>query len=254
MIELRTLGPVELCGPEGHDFRSLVQQPKRLALLAYLALVRPRGFRRRDSLTALFWPDLDQHRARAALRQALHVLRLAVGNQILLSRGQDDISVEPSALWCDAVAFEEAFDGGDPQAALLLYRGDLLDGFFVGGESAELEHWLDEERGRLRRRAARAACDAAATVAGEGDLVRAIAFAWRATELEPASESELRQLLALLDRMGDRSAALALYQGFARRLALDLDTVPAPETLQLMDRIRGRAYSEPAGGWTLPQR
>jgi DNA-binding SARP family transcriptional activator len=243
MIELRTLGSVELCGPEGHDFRSLVQQPKRLALLAYLALVRPRGFHRRDSLIALFWPELDQHRARAALRQALHVLRLALGNQILISRGQGDIGVEPTALWCDVVAFDEALDHGDAEAALALYRGDLLEGFFIDGASAELERWRDDERNRVRSRAAQAACDAAVSAARRGDLAHALAWARRATMLEPASEDELRRLVSMLDQAGDRSAALALYAGFVRRLAVDLEVEPALETRQLMERIRARVTS-----------
>src|SRR5262245_12921902 len=40
-------------------------QPKRLALLAYLAIARPRGAHRRDALVAIFWPELDQHGARS---------------------------------------------------------------------------------------------------------------------------------------------------------------------------------------------
>ena len=47
-------------------------------------------------------------------------------------------------------------------------------------------------------------------------------------------------LVALLDRVGDRSAALALYETFAHRLALDLGAEPAPETRQLMEWIRAR--------------
>lgn len=241
MIELRTFGIVELRGSQGQELRSILRQPKRLALLAYLALARPHGFRRRDALIALFWPDLDHQRGRAALRQALHVLRAALGGEVLIRRGEDDIAVEPTALWCDAVAFDQALDANDPEAALALYRGDLLEGFFVGGGSAELEHWLDEDRSRLRRRAAEAACGAASRAARQGDFTLAIAWARRATTLEPASEDELRRLVVLLDRMGDRSAALALYQTFARRLALDLEAEPASETRQLMDRIRGRA-------------
>jgi serine/threonine-protein kinase len=241
MIELRTLGVIELRGSEGQELRSILQQPKRLAMLAYLALARPQGFRRRDSLIALFWAALDHQRGRAALRQALHVLRAALGSEVVIGRGEDDIAIEPTALWCDAVAFGQALEADEPEAALALYRGDLLEGFFFGGGSAEFEHWLDEERSRLRRRAAEAACGAAGRAARRGDSAQAIAWAQRATILEPASEDELRRLVAMLDRMGDRSAALALYQTFARRLALDLEAEPAPETRQHMDQIRGRA-------------
>jgi hypothetical protein len=35
---------------------------------------------------------------------------------------------------------------------MALYRGDLLDGFFMS-DAPEFEHWLDGERERLRQRA-----------------------------------------------------------------------------------------------------
>ena len=45
-------------------------QPKRLALLAYLAVVGVRGALRRDTLLGLFWPESSEEEARRALRQA----------------------------------------------------------------------------------------------------------------------------------------------------------------------------------------
>lgn len=248
MIELRTLGTVELCGPNGQELRSILQQPKRLALLVYLTLVRPHGFRRRDSLIALFWPNLDQQHGRAALRQALHRLRSALGNDVLIGRGEDEIAVAPGSLWCDVLAFDRAFDTGDPESALALYRGDLLEGFFVGGGSSTLEHWLDDERSRVRHDAAEAACSAAVQASRRGDLAQTSAWARHATTLEPASEDELRRLVTLLDASGDRSAALALYAAFARRLAVDLQAEPALETRQLIDRIRARVSSVASAG------
>jgi DNA-binding SARP family transcriptional activator len=243
MIELRTLGIVELRGSQGEELRSILRQPKRLALLVYLALVRPHGFRRRDSVMALFWPHVDQQRGRAALRQALHVLRATVGSNILIRRGEDEIGVNPSALWCDVVAFDQALNRDEPEAALALYRGDLLEGFFIGGASPELERWLDDERNRVRSSAAEASCDAAVRAARRGHLAQAFVWARRATKLEPASEDELRRMVTLLDDAGDRSAALALYAAFVRRLALDLQTEPALETRELMARIRARVTS-----------
>src|SRR3989475_4150125 len=88
VVEFRMLGAMSLLGADGHDLRAVLAQPKRVALLAYLA-VTPR-FHRRDSLVALFWPDLDQEHARAALRQALHGLRRALGEGVLVTRGDED--------------------------------------------------------------------------------------------------------------------------------------------------------------------
>ena len=44
MIRLRTLGPLDLRGSDGEELRTILAQPKRVALLAYLALATPRGF------------------------------------------------------------------------------------------------------------------------------------------------------------------------------------------------------------------
>src|SRR5882672_8872931 len=57
MIRLQLLGALGLTGGDGHEIRPVLAQPKRFALLAYLALAEPRGFRRRDTLLPLFWPD-----------------------------------------------------------------------------------------------------------------------------------------------------------------------------------------------------
>ncbi len=80
MIELRTLGALELRGADGFEFRPILQQPKRLALLVYLAVATPRRFHRRDTLLGIFWPELDAEHARPALRRALYFLRRSLGD------------------------------------------------------------------------------------------------------------------------------------------------------------------------------
>lgn len=72
---LRLLGPIELERDDGTVVSSVLAQPKRLALLAYLAAARPGTLLRRDTLLALFWPDADDDRARNSLRQSVHFLR-----------------------------------------------------------------------------------------------------------------------------------------------------------------------------------
>ena len=53
MIELSLLGLHAVRGPDGRELGSLPAQPKRFALLAYLALGN-NGYHRRDSLAAVF--------------------------------------------------------------------------------------------------------------------------------------------------------------------------------------------------------
>src|SRR2546430_5433144 len=88
VVEFRILGALNLLGPGGRELTPVLAQPKRVALLAYLAAATPRRLHRRDSLVALFWPELDQEHARAALRQALHGLRHALGDGVRSEAGR----------------------------------------------------------------------------------------------------------------------------------------------------------------------
>lgn len=67
MLTLRTLGALGLAGPCEEALGQILSQPKRHGLFVYLAVARPRGFHRRDTILSLFWPDADESRARGAL-------------------------------------------------------------------------------------------------------------------------------------------------------------------------------------------
>ena len=69
MLELRTLGVADLRTRNGVELTAVEQQPKRFALLAYLAIAAPARFVRRDTLLGLFWPELDAEHARAPRRE-----------------------------------------------------------------------------------------------------------------------------------------------------------------------------------------
>lgn len=239
MIELRALGTLVLRDPNGEDIHSVLAQPKRVALLAYLAIARPRGFHQRDTLLALLWPEQDEQHARWALNQALRHLRNELGKEAVSSRGDGEVGIDPGRLSCDAVDFEAAIEADDPARALGLYRGDLLDGFHVSG-CGEFERWLEEERVWLRRRAARAASALARREEAQGEPVAAGHWARRAFALSPDDEGEARRLIELLGRVGDRAGAVQAYEEFARRLREDYQVEPAPETRALIAAVRAR--------------
>jgi serine/threonine-protein kinase len=244
MIELRTLGPLELrgCSPQGID--ALVSQPKRLGLLAYLAIATPRGFHRRDSLLALFWPDSDQTHARGALRNALSFLRHQLGEAVIVTRG-DEVGLDPATFWCDVTAFVAGSDAGRAEEALALYQGDVLEGFHLT-DAPDFERWLEGERSHLRARAAEAAWILAAVEERAGNWVNAAGYARRAVALSPDYEQPACRLIELLDRAGDRGAALQEYETLEGRLAQELEVPPSPETRSLIEAIRTRAIPRSA--------
>ena len=245
MIELRTLGGVDLWSSEGESALPLAVQPKRLALLIYLALHDSSGFRRRDSVVAHLWPELDTHHARGAMRQALHSLRRLMGEDSLIARGEEEIAVNREVVRCDAVAFLECVEAGRHEAALKLYRGDFLDGFFASEVAPEFDEWVAEARLDLRRHAAQSAWALARVRRADGDVPSASALARRASGLEPDNESGVARLISFLDEIGDRGGALKAYSELTDRLRCAIDAEPSPETQALIDRVRRRTVATP---------
>jgi len=244
VVKLQVLGALQLTASDGRAVEPLVHQAKRAALLAYLAAATPRGLHRRDKLLALFWPELDQARARAALNQAVYVLRATLGENALTPRGDGALGLD-DAVWCDAAAFEAALDAGRPAEAMALYRGDLLAGFFIS-DAPEFERWLDGERARLRQRACEGAWALAEAKAAEGDVLEAERWASRAGELAPADEAVIRRLMSFLHRLGDRAAATRVYEAYLSRLKDEYELEPTAETEALAASIRREERRVPA--------
>jgi DNA-binding SARP family transcriptional activator/Tfp pilus assembly protein PilF len=244
MIRFLTLGGLDLNDSVRGELRTVLTQPKRAALLAYLALADSSGFRRRDTLVALFWPESDEIHARAALRQAVRFLRRALEDGVVLSRGEEEIGISTKALWVDAIAFERAVLGGQHTEALDLYRGPFLNGLHVSESSPELEQWIEGTRSRYSRLAAVSAWNAAEAHRKSGDSASASTLARRAYDIAPEDEAGLRRLLTFLDELGDRSSALAIYDAFARRLSAEGEEA-SPETKATVEVVRSRSVQSP---------
>jgi DNA-binding SARP family transcriptional activator/TolB-like protein len=237
MIQLQVLGRIELRDSRGVELGPVLAQPKRLALLAYLAINSRLGFRRRDEVLAVFWPDHDAGHARAALNRAVYHLRQTLGAGVLVSRGAAEIGLSAQHFQCDAVALERAVSEGRFEEAVDLYRGDLLEAFHVS-DASPFEHWLDGERDRLRALAHRAATALVSAESPSGDPARAAHWLRWTLERFPYDEPAVRRLIVLLNAAGDRAGALQHYDQFARRMANDLDLSPSAETRALRDELR----------------
>ncbi|MGD2120428.1 MAG: protein kinase [Gemmatimonadota bacterium] len=246
MLEFRLLGSLKLQGSEGEQILSVLSQPKRVALLSYLAVAEPRGFHRRDKLVNLFWPDLDQDRARAALRKSLHHLRRSLGEEAVLSRGDEEVGLGFDSIRCDVFIFEEAMKTR-PEEAMDLYRGHLLEGFHLAG-CQEFQRWLDDERERLKELAAGAAWELAHRFASAGLLADGERMGQRALAMAPTDEAQVRRFMEALAKAGGRAAALAFYERFARTLEGELELRPDAESRSLVERIRNSlVFQTPTG-------
>jgi DNA-binding SARP family transcriptional activator/tetratricopeptide (TPR) repeat protein len=244
---LRTLGSAALFQPAASGVRPVVMHAKRLALLIFLARGSRNALLRRDLLLALLWPELDQAHGRGALRQTLSGLRKQLGPDVLVTQGEEEVGLAPGMVSCDATEFERACGHGEYEAALALYQGDFLAGFHAGDLSPEFEQWVDEERTRLRRLAVTAAWSGAEVAERTGKNAEALSLARCAVDLAPEDEAGVARLISLLDRHGDRSGALAVYDQLVRRLAAEYGVEPSPETRALVAKVRARR-SAPSHG------
>lgn len=233
-LQLHLFGSVELCGCE--NAADLLAQPKRLAVLAYLVLAKPHGLQRRDGVAGLFWPEHSDFHARGALRKALHGIRQALGDDVLLSRGDEEVGVNRDHLWCDAFAFDEAMNDEQFARALELYRGELLAGFFP--DAREFDEWLDGERRRCHESAGHAAWMLAERYEQGSDLTSATRWARKAARFARSDERRIRRVMSLLDRAGDRAGAVEVYEDFAKYVRSELDVEPSAETQALIKSFR----------------
>ena len=243
MIRLRTLGALDLCGADGHELGAVLAQPKRAAVLVYLALATPRGPHRRDKLVALFWPEVDAERARNALSQAVHFLRRSLGADVLVSNNTDELSLETSDLWCDAVAFDEALDAGRSAEALELYRGELLEGFHVAN-APEFERWLEAERSRLGARYVQAAEAVAAERERAGDIAASVECWRRLAARDPYSSRIALGLMRTMAAAGDTAGAVRHARVHETLLREELEVAPDPEVAALVRELQAGLTTE----------
>ena len=237
MLRLRLLGTRELERTDQSDASAVFAQPKRFALLAYLAC-RADRFHRRDTLLAVFWPELDTFAARRALRNALYQLRLALGEDVFIARGDDELMVDRAKLWCNVPALGESLAAARYDEAVALYRGELLEGVHVSGVGEEFETWLMQERAQSLERALRALEHLGREHEAAGRLAAAAQAAVRATQLAPFDEARVRRAVIALHASGDRGGAFTLFDSYARKLANEFDATPDSETIALVDRLR----------------
>ncbi|MCB0111834.1 MAG: AAA family ATPase, partial [Caldilineaceae bacterium] len=249
LLELSLLGNPELrlAGQPLPRFRSA----KVYALLYYLAMTR--RTQPRTVLAGLFWGDVDEHYARRNLNRTLSDLTQHLGDHLIVERQSLAFArTQPYRLDVEAL---EAASQLQPTphtlpelaAAADLYRGDFLDGFYVQ-DAPEFEQWVLSTRLHLRTTALQLLNQLAQVCADQGDLLQAMTYTRRMLQLEPWREEAHRQLMRLLARSGQRSAALAQYELCCQALRSELDVDPDAETVELVSLIRAGSFDKMTGG------
>ncbi len=220
---------------------------KAQALLYYLAVTgRPHT---RPTLAGLFWGDQPEAAARTSLSKCLSNLRDLVGDAVLVDRQTVAFNRhQPHHL--DTEGFLAGM--GQPptpetlptwQAALALYRGDFLEGFYVR-EAPDFEQWVLVQRAHYREAALIGLHTLANWHEQGGDLPQAITHTRRLLTLEPWREEAHRQLMTRLARSGQRAAALAQFETCRQVLVDELGVEPDAETIAVVEVIRAGKFDK----------
>jgi DNA-binding SARP family transcriptional activator/tetratricopeptide (TPR) repeat protein len=221
-FRLQLLGAPRLA--EGATDRHL---PGRRAL-ALLAIVALEGRVTRARAAALLWGDLDEASARRNLRRELARLREAGLGDLL------DATAERLAL---AAGVGTDLDDGPAETP-------LLAGFELGDTPA-FDAWLAERRDERQRAWREAARAEAAAAEARGDLRGALALQRRLLEADPLQEPVHAAVMRLHEALGERAAALEVFERCRRLLRDELGLEPLAATAALAERIRASQRLEP---------
>ncbi|MCG6954695.1 MAG: AAA family ATPase [Gemmatimonadetes bacterium] len=146
---------------------------------------------------------------------------------------------------CDLGAFREALARGDLRRALQLQTLDFA-GRIRRPPGEAFEDWLEGKRERFRRELREAAALRWDQSYPTGDWNAACDAAEVLHALDPSNEQAVRMVIEARARTGGPEGAEAAYLDFLE--GLDTGHRPAPETLELMERVRRLARDTPAPG------
>jgi predicted ATPase/DNA-binding SARP family transcriptional activator len=234
---------------------------KAIGLLAYL-LIESDHAHSRDYLLGLLWPDLPTAAAQNNLRVTWAQLQKALGTNAADEQphligdrlslrfnplSDHELDVTRFRVLIDACRRHAHLDANDCAEcaarlieALALVRGDFLDEFSLAN-SLEFDEWLLVQRQQVQGQVIAVLEQLSAFQERAGQLAEAERTIRRLLEYDSLNESAYRQLMRVLARADQRSAALDVYETCRRVLATELGLAPAVETVTLAEQIRALA-------------
>jgi DNA-binding SARP family transcriptional activator len=224
--------------PAAHDGRQALRFPDRkgLALLAVLAVDGPSA---RGHLAGLLWDDSDSD-VRRNLRRTLHRLRDAGFDALIDTDG--DVLALKAQVQLDLMAARAWRDDGDepPSQAPVLLAGLEATGALGAWLMAERDRWAQAWRQAAERQAAH--------WQSAGEPRRALAWARALLHADPLQEGHCVRAMTLHAALGEREAALAVYEQCRKALARELGLRPLATTQALAEQLRSGGAAAPAPG------
>jgi DNA-binding SARP family transcriptional activator len=191
------------------DGRRVGLERKEAGLLAYLAL---EGVSSRSRLAGLLWPEGNEERARANLRQRLARLRRAVGEAVV----DDGCGLRLA----DGVTLD------------LQNAGELLAALHYD-DCSEFDQWLSRHRCSARAQDRERLLAQAQRLMDSGRFDEAVQRAEQAIAADPVAETGYRQLMKWYCLRGDRAAAVDVWDRCKEVLRREYGLTPSRQTGEL---------------------
>ncbi len=260
-IKISLLGPfsVSLNNDQVTQFESDAAR----ILLAYLALNPGMDFRR-EFLADLFWPEKSRDVAMHALRQTLLRLRKAIDDDkqpipyIIVTR-QTIAFNSDAAFELDVNQFLDLTNQTERHPhkrierceiciqklknAVSLVKGELLQG--VHYDSFVFEDWLSQQREQINQRTINVLYTLTHHAEMKNDFETARKYAKQQITMEPWREEAHRQLMRILAKSGQRSAAMKHFVTCKKMIKEELSFDVEPETEKLHKRIYAGEFDKP---------
>ena len=240
VLRLQTFGAVFVAGETAEPLGGAAAQRRTLALLAVLSTTGDAGVSR-DKLVGLLWPEVDGERARHSLTQALYNARRALHADDLFVVGTD-IRLNHERLTSDVRELEAALAAGDLDRVAVLYKGTVLDGFFVSG-AGEFERWAAAQRERIEAKVSDALERLAGNAEHGGDYRAVVELRRRLATLSPLDSGRAVRLMKALAQVGDRAGAIQHAHVHSTLLREDLGLEPDPALTELVTSLRDGTMS-----------
>ncbi len=216
---------------------------KEAALLIYLA--HTGQTHSREALADLLWDARTSKQSLANLRTALTRLRNQAADALIVERKTLTYAGERRSR-VDSVCVQEELrtiencrtveDATRLRAALALYAGDFLAGFYLA-DAPRFNEWIVVERETLRRQAAAGYQLLIDYALREQQHAIGVEAATRLLALDALNEDAHRALMECLAAGGQTAAALTQYARLSDLLEAELGVEPARATTALYQRI-----------------
>jgi predicted ATPase/DNA-binding SARP family transcriptional activator len=217
-----------------------LERRKAMALLAYLLITKQ--VHHREALATFFFPDTDQSRALAYLRNTLWTINKQIGDGWLEIERDTVRALPQNGLWVDIWSFEANESKTDLtawQSAVALYQDDFMRGFSLP-DSDGFDEWQFFQSQSLRQRLGGVLEKLVRGYIAQNRYEEAIPYARRWVLMDNLNESAHRNLMRLYDWTGQRASALRQYQDCANLLRDELGIAPDEKTKSLYLAIHSR--------------